>query len=140
IQGITNRPLTGETWNDPRVAGAVNLVSKLGDAWSKLHLVDVIPSDSPEVHKLGRFYVFDLIATGGTRIVWGASPGQEPPGEPKFDEKLKELKSFVAQNGPLSSTYTPKTINLRDLRQGPIIEQRTVKNLDATGQENEIRK
>lgn len=137
IHGIVNRPLVGETWSDPRVAGAVQLVTALGDAWTRLYLVDVNPSESPEVTKQSRFYVYDLVTTGGTRIVWGAAPGQEPPGEAKFAEKLKQLKEFVTLNGPLNSMYTPKTINLR---QGLAVEQRTVKQLDAAEDEKEILK
>ena len=137
IHGITNRPLVGETWNDARVSGAVQLVAALGNAWTRLHLVDVNPSESPEVTKQSRFYVYDLVATGGTRIVWGAAPGQEPPGEMAFPEKLKQLTAFIAENGPLSSMYTPKTINLR---QGLAVEERTVKQLDAAGDESEILK
>ena len=139
IRGIANRPMVGETWSDQRVAGAVQLIAALGDAWSKFHFVDVIPSESPELSKQSRFYAFELVATGGTRIVWGAAPGLEPNGEATFDQKLQELKSFVAQNGPLNSTYTPKSINLRDLRHGPVIEQRTVKNDGVAGDETEIK-
>jgi hypothetical protein len=137
IHGITNRPLVGETWSDERVTGAVQLITALGDAWTRLYLVDVIPSESPEVTKQNRFYVYDLVTTGGTRIVWGAAPGQEPPGETPFAEKLKQLKSFVAQNGPLNSMHTPETINLRT---GLTVEQRTVKQLDAADEDGEIRK
>lgn len=115
VRSIASTSLPGEVWRDGRVLGAVSLISAIGPRWDSLELLEVIPSRSTEAHGDLRYYVYELVTTGGTRIVWGAAPNATPPGESSFSEKLARLERFVAQNGPLRSTFqTPEEINLRN--------------------------
>lgn len=128
VRGIESTTLKGEVWRDARVLGAISLISAYGSLWSRLDLVEVLPSRSTEVHGDLRYYVFDLITTGGTRIVWGAAPNATPPGEAPFAVKLAQLQRFVAENGRLRSTYqTPSQINVRN---GLTVTERTAQRTE----------
>lgn len=127
-------PLTpvrpGEAWTDPRVTGAVAMITSLGDAWPALRLVDVTPSRTPEVRRDRPYFLYELRSTGNTRIAWGAAPGHAPADEPPFAEKLARLRSYVERHGPLDSVATsPAWI---DVRRGLTTRPRVVKKRPPT--------
>ncbi|MCG8451474.1 MAG: hypothetical protein MI725_18050 [Pirellulales bacterium] len=124
IGGIVERPPVGQKWADERVTGSAELAVRLADHWEEFHLVDILPSARPEIRGERRFFVFDLITRGGTRIVWGAPPGTDLPGEDSFQEKLKRLRRCVASHGPLDSVRGPAVV---DVRKRLAITPRTVK-------------
>ena len=124
IGGIVARPPTGQVWPDPRVVGAAQLAEKLKSVWEQLHLVDILPSARPEIRDDHRYFVYDLITRGGTRVVWGAAPEAAPPDEPEFDAKLSRLRECVDQHGPLNSVHSPAVV---DVRRELAITPRTVK-------------
>jgi len=113
IGNILERPPEGQPWTDPRVLGAAELATQLEQVWESLHLVDILPSARPEVRAGYRYFVFDFITRGGTRIVWGAAPGATPPGEDEFTVKLERLRSYEQHNGLLDKTFGPKVVNVR---------------------------
>ena len=113
VGGIVGRPPVGQRWPDPRVIGAAELASLLADQWQELHLVDILPSARPEVRGNGRYYLYDFVTRGGTRIVWGAAPSACPSDEDPFPTKLDRLLKFVRQNGPLNSVRGPQTVDVR---------------------------
>ena len=113
IGGIVARPPEGQKWSDQRVTGAVELAQQLADHWEEFHLVDILPSTRPEIRGEHRFYVFDLITRGGTRIVWGPSPAMKIPGEDELQKKLNRLRQCVASHGTLDSARGPKIVNVR---------------------------
>lgn len=127
IQNIVDRPPVGQKWDSPRVQGAVDLAVKLSDVWESLHLVDILPSTRPEILDEHRFFVYDLMTRGGTRVVWGAAPGQSPPGEADFASKLDRLRSCVNQHGPLDTVQSPAIV---DVRNQLTVTPRTVKKTD----------
>jgi len=69
IGGIVERPPLGQRWEDSRVLGATVLAEKLSDRWEALSLVDILPSSRPEIHAEHRYFIYDLITRGGTRIL-----------------------------------------------------------------------
>lgn len=110
----TQAPRAGEQWTDPRIAGAIDLINRLGPIWYELSLLDIAPSPSPEVMGNQRYYVYDLRTNGGTTISWGAAPSIAPIGESPFEAKLARLQSYIAQNGPLNSVQSsPERIDIR---------------------------
>ncbi len=124
IGGIIGRPPVGQQWTDPRVAGAAALADKLSDEWESLHLVDILPSARPEIQDDHRYFVFDLITSGGTRIVWGAAQNADLPGEDSFQAKLGRLRKCANERGPLDSVRGPAVV---DVRKELAITPRTVK-------------
>lgn len=124
ISGIVGQPPVGQQWDDPRVAGAAELASRLAHVWQSLHLVDILPSARPEIVAEHRYFVFNLITRGGTRIVWGAAPNSGPPGEANFFTKLQRLEQCADRLGPLDSAQGPAVV---DIRQGLVVTPRTAK-------------
>jgi hypothetical protein len=130
IAGVTGRPLIGDAWNDPRVVGGAKLAASLGDVWQQLRLVEIIAA-IPSANSHSQSYSFDIITSGGTRVVWGSAPGQESAsGESPFDQKRKRLMDYAAQYGQLESNINgPEEI---DVRSDLVIKPRTARNKKST--------
>lgn len=95
ITGIVGQPPKGQRWEDPRVAGAVEIAALLGDVWEGLHLQEITPSTRPEVAGTEQYFAYELlIARGGTRIQWGPAP-RGAPGDDAFAVKLQRLNECV---------------------------------------------
>jgi hypothetical protein len=124
VTGIVGQPAAGQRWDDPRVAGAVDLAVQLADDWESLNLKDIVPSARPEVQGDRQYFVYDLVTRGGTRIVWGAPPRDGVPGEAEFAVKLARLKECVEQYATLDWTDWPAVV---DIRRGIEITPRTAK-------------
>ncbi|MBL9163571.1 MAG: hypothetical protein JNL18_12630 [Planctomycetaceae bacterium] len=120
ITGIVGQPPVGQRWEDPRVGGAVEIAALLGDVWEALHLQEITPSTRPEVSGAQQYFVYELIARGGTRIQWGPAPQARVPGDDAFAVKLQRLHECVKQYGPLDSIDSPGSVNVRGgLQVGP---------------------
>ena len=130
ITGIMGRPLVGDTWNDPRVVGGAKLAAALSDVWRQLRLVEIISALRSATNNDSQTYTYNIITSGGTRIVWGAAPGQEnTSGESEFDEKRKRIMDYAAQHGQLESIDGPEEI---DVRSDIVIKPRTARQKAAT--------
>ncbi len=135
IGGIVERPLVGQPWIDPRVRGAAEIAVQLSEVWDTFHLVDILPSARPEIHGQSRYFVYDLITRGGTRIVWGAAPNAAPAEEDQSSAKLARLRGCAAKFGPLDSVSGPAVVDIRT--QELAITPRTVKKPEAEGESEE---
>jgi hypothetical protein len=114
ISGVTGRPLVGDVWADPRVTGGVKLIAALNDVWQQLKLVEIMAALRSSSGNETPLYSFDIVTTGGTRIVWGAAPGQEGPvGELSCDEKRRRLVEYANEHGRLESIDGPAAIDVR---------------------------
>lgn len=114
ITGVTGRPQVGQPWSDPRVIHAAELASRLADVWGQLRLVEIIPSLHAQVRGDSEFYTFDIITSGGTRIVWGAAPGREADAaESPFDVKRQRLLEYATNHGKLDSIDGPASVDVR---------------------------
>lgn len=114
ITGVTGVPSVGERWNDDRVTSAAALAARLADIWSQLRLVEIVPSLHAQVRGNTSFYAFDIMTSGGTRIVWGAAPGREQDAsESPFDAKRKRLLDYAATHGQLDSIDGPASVDVR---------------------------
>jgi hypothetical protein len=126
ISGIMGRPLVGDHWEDPRVIGGARLATRLADVWQKLRLVEIIADlqSSPRDDKPR--YRYDLVTSGGTRIVWGMTPGDEATtGESPFVEKRQRLLDYATQFGKLESIDGPAVL---DVRTELVVTPRTARN------------
>jgi hypothetical protein len=120
--------LVGEPCTDPRIIGAVRLAEALAPVWETYHFIDIAPSPHPQVRHSQRYYIYDIRTNYGTRIHWGAAPEMGPTEEHTVEQKLARLAEYVAQHGPLNSTFTPQAIDIRDRL---IVEERTAKKEEA---------
>ncbi len=114
ISGVAGRPSIGEVWADERVTSAATLAARLADVWNQLRLVEIIPSMHAQVRGEESFYAFEIVTSGGTRIVWGAAPGREQDAaESPFDAKRKRLLDYAAGPGQLDSIDGPASVDVR---------------------------
>ncbi len=117
IRGNYGESLVGQPYRDPRVLGAARLAAWLAGYWRQLHLVDIVPSTRPERDGDQRYFNYEIVTAGQTRIRWGAAPGLGPQQEAPPQEKLARLLTHVENQGPLNTLDAPAVIDVRsDLR------------------------
>jgi hypothetical protein len=127
ISGITGRPLVGDQWDDVRVTGGAKLAVYLADVWQKLRLVEIIASLQSTPRDEKPRYRFDLVTSGGTRIVWGMMPGDEAAsGESPFAEKRQRLLDYATQYGKLESAIDGP--EMLDVRKELVVTPRTARH------------
>jgi hypothetical protein len=124
LTGVVGQPPVGQPGGGPRVAGGVELAVRLADHWDALNLSSIVPSARPEVLGDRKYFVYDLVNRGGTRIEWGPAPQTQLPGEADFSTKLKWLEQCVGRYGTLDWIDWPEKINVR---RGIEITPRTAK-------------
>jgi hypothetical protein len=114
ISGVTGRPLVGDAWTDQRVIEGAKLIAGLTDIWQQLWLVEITAALRSPPRGETPLYSFEMVTRGGTRILWGTSPGQESAaGESPFDQKRKRLLDYAIQHGRLESIDGPAAIDVR---------------------------
>lgn len=132
ISGVASVPTIGEQWNDERVTSAALLAAKLADVWNQLRLVEIVPSMQAQAHGAGSYYAFEIVTSGGTRIVWGAPPGHElDAAESPFDAKRKRLLDYAASQGQFDSIDGPAAV---DVRSDLVVTPRTARRSKAGNQ------
>jgi hypothetical protein len=137
VSGISGRPRIGDAWNDPRVIGGAKLAAQLSDVWQQLRLVEILASPQDMVHEEKSLYTFEIVTTGGTRIIWGATPGQEPTsGDSPFVQKRQRLLDYAAQHGKLESIDGPAVL---DVRSDVVVTPRTARKNAATTKKEETK-
>jgi hypothetical protein len=114
ISGVTGRPRVGDAWDDPRIVGGARLAAALADVWQQLRLVEIVSPAEPQMRNDARIYSFEIITSGGTRIVWGAPIGQETVvGESPYEVKRQRLLDYAAQHGKLDTIDGPASLDVR---------------------------
>lgn len=125
VSGITGRPRIGDVWDDPRVIGAARLAAQLADVWQQLRLVEIFANAASSAHEDKPLYTFEIVTTGGTRIIWGATPGQESSsGDSPFNQKRQRLLDYATQHGKLESIDGPAVL---DVRSDVVVTPRTAR-------------
>lgn len=126
VSGITGRPQVGDVWDDPRVIGGARLAAQLADVWQQLRLVEITATLRSNGRNEKPSCVFEIVTSGNTRIIWGATPGQESPiGESPCQEKRQRLLDYAAQHGKLESIDGPAVL---DVRSDVVVTPRTAKH------------
>jgi hypothetical protein len=129
LSGIAGRPRVGDVWDDPRVIGGARLAAQLADVWQQLGLVEIHASPQNTSHEEKPLYSFEIVTTGGTHIIWGATPGQESSlGDSPFNQKRQRLLDYAAQHGKLESIDGPDVL---DVRSGVVVTPRTARHKPA---------
>jgi hypothetical protein len=134
ISGISGRPLVGDVWNDQRVVGGAKIAVALADIWQQLRLIEIIASPQQQASGAVLGYTFEIVTSGGTRILWGAPPGGEAAaGESPVETKCTRLLDYAKQYGKLDTIDGPATL---DVRTELLATPRTTHRDSAQGAEN----
>jgi hypothetical protein len=112
-------------WDDQRVIGGARLAAQLADVWQQLRLVEILANAQSSTRDDKPLYSFEIVTTGGTRIIWGATPGQESSvGDSPFQQKRQRLLDYAAQHGKLESIDGPAVL---DVRSDVVVTPRTAR-------------
>jgi hypothetical protein len=133
ISGVVARPLVGDVWNDPRIVGGAKLAAALVDVWQRLRLVEIIATLESSKDDDQAVITFEIVTSGGTRVIWGAPPGGEAAaGESPLETKRKRLLDYAAQHGKLETIDGPAKL---DVRSDLIVTPRTARRESNTKRE-----
>lgn len=113
ITRISGRPTIGNRWDDERVVRGVRLAEILTDLWQSLYLYEIVPMLQTPPQGNGELLTFEITTTGGTRIQWGAAPGEEPNGESPFSAKIARLQNYATSHRDLGSIDGPELLDVR---------------------------
>jgi hypothetical protein len=117
-RGVRSLPQVGagQVWTEPGVRGAAQLAAVLApkldaaDPWRSLSLAAIlVPSNGGEARA-----TYELLTSGGSRIVWGHAPGADSL-EPPVEQKLARLVYYRQQCGGFETAQGPTRIDIRDI-------------------------
>ncbi len=117
LVGTETVPLgpVGTRWGDPRVVGAARIADAFGADWQTLGL-DRIVARGPMGPGQSDRHLYEILTRGGTRILWGAAPGDATIDEGSAAEKVAWLKQYAREQGTLDEPNPREPIDLRSLR------------------------
>jgi len=114
VRGIVSAapPAPGQRWDDPLVAGAAALAAVLAPHWDEFQLSAIEPPTAvtPEQADDGEYV---LTTRGGSRILWGRSPGNGHPGELSPEQKIGRLQACIDRYGGFDQPQGPYEIDIR---------------------------
>ena len=116
VRGVTSQtPATdGVAWNDPSVVAAAQLAVELESYWEPFDLVAiVVKRRDPTGNSVGDHMILELLTRGGSRVVWGRSPGTGHPGELTTAQKIGRIMQFISHFDSLDPPDGPFEINIR---------------------------
>jgi hypothetical protein len=119
IQNVTSKPAArpGIAWSDPALLAAARLASLLGEKWTSLKLEAIsIPRNldpSLDINDIS----LELQGIGGSRILWGRTPGSDHPGELEPAQKIRRLENYLADFGDYGQPNGPYEIDIRHWRE-----------------------
>lgn len=116
----------GTDWGDVRIVGAARLAVLLKPNWKEFGLKSVrVPSDQESKGAVDELN-YQLLTTGGSRIVWGRAPGSRHPGELPAEKKIDRMKFYRRHHGSFDSSHGPFEFDIthwRDISRKPIADR-----------------
>ncbi|MCX7421467.1 MAG: hypothetical protein NT013_18245 [Planctomycetia bacterium] len=128
IENVSAGPLgrAGTEWGDARVLGAARLAVLLRQNWKEFGLKSVRVPSASESQVAADELTYQLLTSGGSRIVWGRAPGSRHPGELPAEKKIDRLKFYRRHHGSFDSTHGPCEFDIthwRDISRKPITDR-----------------
>lgn len=115
IEGIVSLPQgpAGSPWGDPFVSEAAQLAAVLEPHWERYRLTAIVVPRRTTAEPAPDDVVMQLATEGGTRIVWGRSPGTSHPGELSVEQKIGRLDQYLREFGAFDGSHGPYEIDIR---------------------------
>ncbi len=127
IQSTPQGP-AGTEWGDVAVVGAARLAAVLAPHWKKFRLAAIHVPRRTKADISIEELVFELLCSGGSRIVWGRAPQSGHPGELSAEQKIGRLKEYLGRYGDFDQPHGPYEIDIRHWQE---ISRRPLKELSA---------
>lgn len=115
IKNVTSQSVArpGMVWNDPALLAAAQLAALLEEQWKSLKLEAIlVPRNATSVTDPNDVPL-ELLAQGGSKIVWGRPPGNDHPGELEATQKIRRLEKYLADFGDYGKPNGPYEIDIR---------------------------
>lgn len=103
----------GTPWGDAAVAGAAHVAAVLLPHWGQWGLEEIRFTRPAESSASVNEPIYELVTSGGSRIIWGRAPGTDYPGELATEQKLGRLKKYVTDFGGFDAPAGPYEIDIR---------------------------
>jgi hypothetical protein len=112
VQSVPTGPAGGD-WGDEAISGAARLAEALAPHWKQFGLQSIRVPTLTTATVSADALVYDLLTTGGTRIVWGRAPGSGHPGELSTEQKIGRLQQYLADFQSFEHPRGPYEIDIR---------------------------
>lgn len=98
VTGVRSTPQgsAGTIWGDPVVTSAAKLAALLKNDWPAFGIAEIQAPDATANNDSDRNGFFELVSTGGSRIIWGRGPESDHPGELTAAQKLTRMQRYIA--------------------------------------------
>lgn len=115
VTNVTSTPQgpAGTNWGDPVVLGAARLADSLAPHWKQFGLAAIQAPHRTKADQSADELSYQLITTGGSRILWGRAPGTDHPGELTLEQKVGRLEKYRADFGGFDQPHGPYEIDIR---------------------------
>ena len=119
VLNVQSTPLgpAGSDWGDINVSAAARLAETLLPHWRVLNLSSIHVPRQTTATVIGDDLQFELVTTGGSRILWGRMPGTGHPGELTAEQKINRLKKYLSDFGEFDRPHGPYEIDIRHWRE-----------------------
>jgi hypothetical protein len=114
IQNVKSIPqgAAGNNWGDVGVVAAARLAETLTSRWEQFRLAAIrVPERTSSDETLDEM-IFELVSTGGSRIVWGRAPGAQHPGELEPAQKIGKMEDYQRRFGSFDEPDGPCRIEI----------------------------
>lgn len=107
----------GTSWGDEIVLGAAQLAEIIGPHWQEFALESIVAPDRATANMSLDDMIFEFATTGGSRIVWGRTPGTDNPGELTDEQKIGRLQDYQSKYGRFDQVQSPYRIEIHHWRE-----------------------
>ncbi|HID23456.1 MAG TPA: hypothetical protein EYP14_13805 [Planctomycetaceae bacterium] len=115
IENIVSTPqgAAGTPWGDPVVHGAARLAAVLKPVWHQFGLKSIRAPRRTKAQPKMKSLVYQLVTSGGSRIIWGRAPGVDYPGELSPKQKVGRMAKYLTVFGGFDQPHGPYEIDIR---------------------------
>jgi hypothetical protein len=115
VTGVRSTPQgpPGTEWGDPIVADAAAIADLLGPHWKKLAFLRIECPATAARDDSWDDGVYQIVAKGGSKIIWGQPPGSNHPAELDAETKIARLLEYAARYGAFGPDHGPYLIDIR---------------------------
>ncbi len=109
----------GTSWGDATVIGAARLANVLASTndgvslWREFGLAAIRVPRRTKANVNSEELIYDLVTEGGSRIIWGRTPGTRHPEELSADKKIDRLHKYLTAFDGFDHPHGPYEIDIR---------------------------
>jgi hypothetical protein len=113
----------GSVWKQDGVIAAARLAVLLKPYWQQFGLQSIRVPDNSDNELAWEELNLQLATRGGSRVIWGRTPGSKHPGELPAEKKIERIKFYLKHHGPFDAAHGPYEYDItqwRDISRKPL--------------------